>query len=205
VTNPKSYLDKVNRCAVYLIIKQYIDLLLNQATDADVCFSKFPYVNILAVAKNLGIAAIKYAPPGSLKPNQHGYLDKKRAIIYINKDDSEEQQRFSIAHELFHFIFFRKKLLFKALTLDPSQVDIVNDLADLNEKNANYTDGDEHEGDEIEQIADFFAANLLVPIERFSLWDDKENPEIAEAFDVPKECIRKRRGEVKAELEYILS
>jgi len=54
-----------------------------------------------------------------------------------------------------------------------------------------------------EEIADYFAANLLVPIERFMLWEDKPDDEIAEKFKVPLECIKKRREEVALELEYL--
>jgi len=54
-----------------------------------------------------------------------------------------------------------------------------------------------------EEIADYFAANLLVPIERFMLWEDKTDEEIATAFKVPVECIRKRRDEIDLELEYL--
>jgi len=54
-----------------------------------------------------------------------------------------------------------------------------------------------------EEIADYFAANLLVPIERFMLWEDKPDDEIAEKFKVPVECIKKRREEVALELEYL--
>jgi len=54
-----------------------------------------------------------------------------------------------------------------------------------------------------EEIADYFAANLLVPIERFMLWEDKPDEEIAAAFKVPVECIKKRRDEIELELEYL--
>jgi len=54
-----------------------------------------------------------------------------------------------------------------------------------------------------EEIADYFAANLLVPIERFLLWEDKTDEEIAAVFKVPVECIKKRRDEIELELEYL--
>jgi len=54
-----------------------------------------------------------------------------------------------------------------------------------------------------EEIADCFAANLLVPVERFVLWEDKTDEEIATAFKVPVECIKKRRDEIDLELEYL--
>jgi Zn-dependent peptidase ImmA (M78 family) len=54
-----------------------------------------------------------------------------------------------------------------------------------------------------EEIADYFSANLLVPIERFVLWDDRPNNEIAAAFQVPIACIEKRKKEVALELKYL--
>jgi hypothetical protein len=54
-----------------------------------------------------------------------------------------------------------------------------------------------------EEIADYFSANLLVPLERFVLWENKSNDEIAAAFHVPVDCIIKRRDEAVLELEYL--
>jgi len=54
-----------------------------------------------------------------------------------------------------------------------------------------------------EEIADYFSANLLVPLERFVLWEDRPDDEIADAFQVPVNCIKKRREEVALELEYL--
>lgn len=56
-----------------------------------------------------------------------------------------------------------------------------------------------------EEIADYFAANLLVPIERFMLWENKSNKDIAKAFKVSVGCIKKRREEIKLELEFMSS
>ena len=55
-----------------------------------------------------------------------------------------------------------------------------------------------------EEIADYFAANLLVPTERFMLWEDKTDKEIARIFRVTKKCIKKRREEeIENELYFI--
>jgi len=54
-----------------------------------------------------------------------------------------------------------------------------------------------------EEMADYFAANLLVPTERFILWEDKSDSEIAKAFKVSRACIKKRREEIKHELNFI--
>jgi len=56
-----------------------------------------------------------------------------------------------------------------------------------------------------EEIADYFAANILVPYERFIHWEKKSNSVIAKAFKVPVTCIKKRRKEIKSEKDFISS
>ena len=53
-----------------------------------------------------------------------------------------------------------------------------------------------------EELADYFAANLLVPTSRFLLWEDKSNRQIAKAFKVPIRCIKKRREEIQHEVNF---
>jgi Zn-dependent peptidase ImmA (M78 family) len=53
-----------------------------------------------------------------------------------------------------------------------------------------------------EELADYFAANLLVPTSRFLLWKDKSNRQIAKAFRVPVKCIIKRRKEIQHEINF---
>jgi len=55
-----------------------------------------------------------------------------------------------------------------------------------------------------EEIADYFAANLLVPTEQFILWQNKPTEEIAKAFKVDKRCIEKRKYEIQYELDFIM-
>jgi hypothetical protein len=60
--------------------------------------------------------------------------------------------------------------------------------------------------DDIEnEIADYFAANLVVPVERFILWEDKSIGKIARAFRVDEKCIKKRMTEIPFELDFIKS
>ena len=57
-----------------------------------------------------------------------------------------------------------------------------------------------------EEIADYFAANLLVPTELLTMWEDKSNNKIAKAFKVSLKCIkRRRRYEIEHELNHITS
>jgi Zn-dependent peptidase ImmA (M78 family) len=55
-----------------------------------------------------------------------------------------------------------------------------------------------------EEIADYFAANLLVPTERFILWEDETDEIIAKKFKVSVKCIQKRRCEIERELDFMI-
>jgi Zn-dependent peptidase ImmA (M78 family) len=202
VVNPHSLLDRKYLCAVFLIIKQYLAQFQNQ--DEAVCYSEFPYVDILKMAEKMGIVAIKFGSPEHFKSNKHAYLDKKNATIYINKKDSQEEQRFSIAHELFHFFLYKKEL-FEALQMNTTQKKIINDLVLLNDDSNIKERENSNKGKKLEDVADYFAANLLVPIERLTLWEDKGDKEIAKAFDVTVKSIKKRKDEIKSEIDFMLS
>jgi len=54
-----------------------------------------------------------------------------------------------------------------------------------------------------EEIADYFAANILVPTERFIVWENKSDGKIARKFNVPKSCIKKRREEIPFEIDFL--
>jgi len=56
---------------------------------------------------------------------------------------------------------------------------------------------------ELEDFFDRFAANLLVPANRFQLWEDSTDQEIARAFMVEEKCIKKRRLEVAHEIRVL--
>jgi Zn-dependent peptidase ImmA (M78 family) len=189
-------------CAVFLIIKRFIDQLQKQ--EEAVCYSEFPYVDILEMAEKMGIVAIEFAPPKSFKRNEHAYLDKEKATIYINERDSEEQQRFSIAHELFHFFLYRENLI-EELALNPPQKKIIKELVLLNADSNIKNRGSGNKDEKVEVLADYFASNLLVPIERLTLWEDKNIKEIAKAFDVTEKCIKRRKEEIKSEIGFMLS
>ena len=51
-----------------------------------------------------------------------------------------------------------------------------------------------------EELADHFAANLLVPIYRFQHYLEKSDKELVDYFKVDEQCIKKRRNEFKHEM-----
>ena len=172
------------------VIKRSVNGLLGDGDD----YSANPRVEIEALAKNNGIKDIRYVPPEVIwgkYPKAHAYINMEESIIYVSDKDNPEKQRFSIAHEIFHSIFI-------LLNKNGSALSVVTRRGDTWKKE--NAGSEEAEG---EDIADFFAGNLLVPTERFILWEDKSDKEIAMAFGVEEECIRKRREEIEHEL-YIM-
>jgi len=287
---------------IFLEIKKHTDELLSQYNEKR--FSKDPSVEIKEVVLNNGIKNIIEVPKSELPKGRNACL--KNGIIYVCKDDSEEEKRFSIAHEMAHYVLeksssvvnkipnfvliegkrtsivneitpfvFKKEEELIAARLKLSQEELIaaslklphEEVLEENkkaiseeiakgvykgiEKNVSRKKAYifyEEQIDEIykkvnkadmiktldgkmtldefkkkiiktvnndietaikkaiektrmEEIADYFAANLLVPTERFLLWKNKENEEIAKAFMVSVECIKKRKEE-EIELEY---
>jgi hypothetical protein len=275
---------------VYLTIREKTNEILSKYDDVD--YSKNPSVDIdiiKNIAKENGITDILYVPSKEIY-YFHAILEKNAEninIIKINKDDSEEEQLFSIAHEIEHHIKKNADAIEKADIFKNAdsgkQADIFKqaDMFTNPDKLAarysvsNYKEAvrivkkskriarymaetaSEKLGKNVsieqvfnvlakvictyifredpviknsnelyilnlllrgsaeqfiinmvnilcdEEIADYFAANLLVPTERFLLWEGKSDSKIAEAFKVSKACIKKRREEIKRELEII--
>ena len=172
----------------YPLIK---DLINNIFSNDNENYIENPMVDIESVAKKLGIKDIQYVSPSEINtkhPNAHAYIDLEQLIIYVNSTDRETKQRFSIAHEIFH-------AKIELINEDGSTLKAVARKGNTwKEKNAGTY---EAVG---EDIADYFAANLLVPTDRFLLWEDKTSGEIAKAFGVEDKCIEARRIEIEHEL-----
>ena len=159
-------------------IKLKVNQLIMQEKDTD--YTVDPSVDIAVIAKKTGITGIEFVQP-SVVQNNHSILNENR--IFINYADNQEEQRFSIAHELSHFISNK------------------GNITHLRKKNKKVFMNSEEAINK--EIADYFAANLLVPTERFILWEDKSDSKIAKAFKVSKACIKKRREEIEHELEFL--
>jgi Zn-dependent peptidase ImmA (M78 family) len=247
---------------VFTFVKKHTDQILADYNGA--CFSKAPFVDVRAIATKVGISEIKPVPPEEIN-YEHARL--RGTVILVNREDSPEEQHFSIAHEICHFIFTGKEA---ARSVTNPQFDIWEKQG----KNADEIFSEQlaqasskelgiiikgHIGKPIsvkaekivyekigkvifeimgeniaklkgktitnktnisifekikaafykviketveEELADYFAANLVVPTERFVLWEDKPDEEIARAFGVTRECIKKRREE---EIEHELN
>jgi len=141
-----------------------------------------PYVDIEAIAKAYGITEILYVPPNEIG-GDHARLEG--TLILVNNGDSPEKQRFSIAHEILHFIQRGVGSGFQS-------------AARLGEAWKKDNPDDPRALDE--ELADYFAANLLVPTERFIEREHLSNEELSHTFGVNLKCIEKRRHEIESEL-----
>jgi Zn-dependent peptidase ImmA (M78 family) len=118
----------------------------------------------------------------------------KSNIIYVNKNEPDEEQRFSIAHEIGHKI------------LD-SRRDIINNVA---RKGNHWKAGillketpissQEKETLIWEEVIDYFAANLLMPTHLFYEFSNLPDEMIANKFNVSEKSLRKRRAEIIHEI-----
>ena len=169
-------------------IKKIVDIFISN--DKNVNVLERPSINIEYIAKKLGITDFQQVSPIEMKRvadeffNKHAFL--MGTVIFLNNEDSSQKQRFSIAHEIFHYILQR------------DTHDEIIAVARHGEAWKKENAGSKKAAQET--IADYFAANLLIPTERFILLENKTDEEIAEAFDVEPKCIRKRRCEIEQEL-----
>ena len=178
----------VNAPGIFAAIKNLIDKILPYTDDDNESSIGDPLIDIEAIARRLGITDIQRIAP--IMPTENGYATFKHAIllgtvVFLNINDNKEKQRFSIAHEIFHFV---------------SRAENDNGLQAVARHGEAWKK--EHTGNPelsqkvfIEEVADYFAANLLVPTERFVLLEDKSDDEIALTFGVESKCIKKRREE----------
>ena len=133
-------------------------------------FITSPPINLeeIAEGEGLNIAIAEFA-----QKDVSGFIDFEKKMILVNKYDSISRQRFTIAHELGHWILHQK------------EIEENRDLVVL------YRRPIAGEKDPLEQEANCFAASLLVPLgflqdvttRKFS------NREIANIFQVSEAVI----------------
>jgi len=162
-------------------VKECVNLIIPQ--NGGINYSENPLVDIQTIARNVGITDIQQVPPEEVQ-DKHALLIG--TTIFLNNQDSPKKHRFSIAHEIFHFISRH------------GTSNIMEAVARQGEawkkEHANSSEVF------MEETADYFAANMLIPTERFILWEDKTDEEIAAAFGVEPKCIKTRREEIDYEL-----
>lgn len=100
-----------------------------------------PVVNVFEVAKGEGLELQFVKMPNKLE-SVAGFLDIDKKIIFVNNDDPVNRQIFTVAHELGHFKLGHK----------PDEYSVLLRRTIIN---GTYSP--------VEQEANCFAANLLVP------------------------------------------
>lgn len=105
-----------------------------------------PPVPVVELIQNYGYEVKEVELPF----NVAGFVDPKKRVVYVNAFDSDTRKAFTVAHELGHIVLHSE-----ALEKDPN-IGVL-----LRQPLGRRTE------DELEQEANCFAANLLVPYEMF--------------------------------------
>lgn len=133
-------------------------------------------VPVEEIAQREGISIKYFFSDTEMSRKVSGFFDPKTKTIYINSDDPPTRQSFTIAHELGHF----------ELGHQPDKYGVLPRFASPIDK------------DPIEQEANCFAANLLVPEDKLSETMDHYNLTkqdtslLADLFGVSLEVIKYR-------------
>jgi IrrE N-terminal-like domain len=139
---------------------------------------KAPPVMLGPIAKELGIP-VKLAPLGKAIAGQimrdplHG--GRSGFSIWINSDESRHRQKFTLAHELAHYILHRD-------LIESGIVDDTMYRSDL--------------GNTYETQANQLAADILMPVRLIKKWRElhPEVKELASLFDVSEQAMKIRLG-----------
>jgi Zn-dependent peptidase ImmA (M78 family) len=145
------------------------------------------FVDVVEIAEKLGLQVSEH----DLGDNVSGvlYIDKGKGVIGYNKNESEVRRRFTVAHEIAHFLLHR---LDNEIFVDKKEFKVLY-------RDDNSTTGEIKQ----EREANAFAAALLMPRERvikelqavpFDLGDDKEDVinKLSQVFKVSSQAMMYR-------------
>lgn len=137
-----------------------------------------PPVDVYVIAQNSGLRIVEEPFPDDIA-DVSGFIDLSddKAVMYINANDAPNRRKFTVAHELGHWILHKEQI--KA---DPQKTVLFRVALGV----AN--------NDPFEKEANAFAAELLVPMELFQAQEnDKSVAELAELFQVSSDVIGFRK------------
>lgn len=136
---------------------------------------KEPVVNVFEIAQRQGFLIKFFAPVGDLG-EVSGFYEPSEKTIYVNSEDPPTRQSFTVAHELGHALLKHKEDEYGVLWRLATPIDKTP----------------------LEQEANWFAANLLVPeglledaMKKFSLTEN-DLELLAKMFGVSKDVIKYR-------------
>lgn len=133
-----------------------------------------PPIPALEIAESNGVNVV-FADFGSASDDVAGFCDFASAKLYVNADDIVERQTFTIAHELGHWILHKK--YFDA---HPDEYESFPRFQTVSESDA------------FEKEANFFAANLLVPMRLLKPVANASVTSLAKAFGVSRTMMEYR-------------
>lgn len=144
-----------------------------------------PPVNVGLLAKSLGLA-VERADLSALGPDVLGALSLDDLTIYTDRGVVGTRARFTIAHEIGHFLLHAKRTG-GLLTRKSSTVQAATVLC-----------GREGSGLSIEREADFFAGALLIPVRQLNASGlaDATVGELATAFQVSLTALKIRLEQI---------
>ncbi len=138
---------------------------------------------VVSLARDLGIQIYE---TDDFDNSQSGSIVREDGnyIIYVNIRHSPRRKRFTIAHEIGHFLLHKNKL-------EKGDVEIVDTIKNVAVGVSLLKRADENKNNEEEFEANDFAADLLMPKEEFIKSWNKERSieEIAEKFKVSQESV----------------
>lgn len=140
-------------------------------------------VPVVHIAKQLGIDIYETE---DFTKDQTGSITKEgeKYVIYVNAHTSPRRKRFTIAHEIVHFLKHREKIDERELVTETKQP-VYNGLQSQRGI-VSPEQAAESEEQSIEEEANRLAAELLMPEEAFKkAWEETSSiEEIAERFQV---------------------
>lgn len=166
----------VRRKYVCTIVRQLLDDHNIQA----------PPVLVEELAQALGIRVQKKPADDTLSGFLIRDLKNHRAVIGVNSSHSENRRRFTVAHELGHFLLHETGRIY---------VDDVNNIFRVQHRDENSSKGENFE----EKEANLFAAELLMPkkflekdlasLTTLNLLDEEELKKLADSYKVSTQAL----------------
>jgi Zn-dependent peptidase ImmA (M78 family) len=138
-----------------------------------------PPIPVLEIAERSGVDVV-FADMGPHADVVAGFCDFAAAKLYVNRADIPNRQSFTIAHELGHWLLHRD--LFKA---HPEKYPVLPRFQSTDKNNP------------VEQEANFFAANLLVPARLLKPVSNAPVAALAGAFKVSRTMMEYRVKNVR--------
>lgn len=136
-----------------------------------------PPVDVYELARNYGIEIHEQHFPLEFA-NVSGFIniEKGRPVMYVNASEPAARRKFTVAHELGHWIMHEDKI-----RQDPQKAILFRMAIGAANK------------DPLEREANAFAAELLVPMEMLEKNKDKSISQLADIFQVSSDVIGFRK------------